>query len=39
MGYFSVRYDSRVVNYDRRAFIRLPTGYTGPEEILLRYFY
>ena len=26
MGYFPVRYDSRVVNYDRRGFIRLTTG-------------
>ena len=26
MGYFQVRYDSRVVIYDRRAFIRLTTG-------------
>ena len=26
MGYFQVRYDSRVVNYDRRGFIRLTTG-------------
>ena len=26
MGYFKVRYDSRVVNYDRRGFIRLATG-------------
>ena len=25
MGYFQVRYDSRVVNYDRRVFIRLAT--------------
>ena len=25
MGYFKVRYDSRVVNYDRRGFIRLAT--------------
>ena len=25
MGYFQVRYDSRVVIYDRRAFIRLAT--------------
>ena len=25
MGYFPVRYDSRVVNYDRRGFIRLAT--------------
>ena len=28
MGYFQVRYDSRVVIYDRRAFIRLATGVT-----------
>ena len=27
MGYFQVRYDSRVVNYDRRGFIRLATDY------------
>ena len=26
MGYFQVRYDSRVVNYERRGFIRLATG-------------
>ena len=26
MGYFPVRYDSRVVNYDRKKFIRLATG-------------
>ena len=26
MGYFQVRYDSRVINYDRRGFIRLSTG-------------
>ena len=26
MGYFSVRYNSRVENYDRRGFIRLATG-------------
>ena len=25
MGYFQVRYDSRVINYDRRGFIRLAT--------------
>ena len=25
MGYFPVRYDSRVVYYDRRGFIRLAT--------------
>ena len=28
MGYFQVRYDSRVVNYDRRGFIRLATDWT-----------
>ena len=27
MGYFQVRYDSRVVIYDRRGFIRLATGW------------
>ena len=26
MGYFQVRYDYRVVNYNRRGFIRLATG-------------
>ena len=26
MGYFQVRYDFRVVNYDRRFIIRLATG-------------
>ena len=26
MGHFQVRYDSRVVIYDRKAFIRLATG-------------
>ena len=26
MGYFHVRYNSRVVNYDRRGFIGLATG-------------
>ena len=26
MGYFQVRYDTRVVNYDHRGFIRLATG-------------
>ena len=28
MGYFPVRYDSRVLNYDHRGFIRLATGHT-----------
>ena len=26
MGYFQVRYDSRVVIYNRRGFIKLATG-------------
>ena len=26
MGYFQVKYDSRVVNYDRGGFIRLAAG-------------
>ena len=26
MDYFQVRYDFRVINYDRRGFIRLATG-------------
>ena len=38
MGYFPVRYDSRVVNYDHRGFIRLATG-AGPIKILKRKFY
>ena len=29
MGYFQVKYDSRVVIYDRRAFIRLATEDQG----------
>ena len=28
MGYFQVKYDSRVVNYNLRGFIRLATGHT-----------
>ena len=39
MGYFQVRYDSRVVNYDRRGFIRLATGgyvpFLSPESKML----
>ena len=27
MGYFQVRYDSRVINYERKMFIRLATGF------------
>ena len=29
MGYFPVRYDSRVVIYDRKMFIRLATSSYG----------
>ena len=29
MGYFQVRCDSRVVNYDRKGFIRLATGFNS----------
>ena len=29
MGYFQVRYDSRVVNYDHKLFIRLATENTN----------
>ena len=29
MGYFQVRCDSRVVNYNRRGFIRLATGLSA----------
>ena len=35
MGYFPVRYDSRVVNYDRRGFIRLATGLVVLGETLV----
>ena len=31
MGYFQVRYDSRVVIYDRRGFIRLANGLISVE--------
>ena len=31
MGYFPVRYDSRVVINDRRGFIRLATGGGGTD--------
>ena len=35
MGYFPVRYDSRVVIYERKLFIRLATGLvvTGGDSI------
>ena len=38
MGDFPVRYDSSVVIYDRRGFIRLATGY-GRCIALARYFF
>ena len=28
MEYFQVRYDSRVINYERKMFIRLTTDYS-----------
>ena len=36
MGYFQVRYDSRVVNYERKLFIRLATGHIGVFEVVTR---
>ena len=33
MGYFPVRYDSRVINYDRRGLIRLATGLLANVEL------
>ena len=35
MGYFQVRYDSRVVNYDRRGFLRLATEVDLPEACIV----
>ena len=32
MGYFPIRYDSRVVIYERKMFIRLATGFTEAVE-------
>ena len=34
MGYFQVRYDSRVVIYDHRAFIRLTTGVLSTKKTI-----
>ena len=34
MGYFQVRYDSRVVNYDCRGFLRLATVHKVQEQII-----
>ena len=36
MGYFPVTYDSGVVNYDRRGFIRLATGVVLPLNVAVR---
>ena len=35
MGYFKVRYDSRVVIYERKMFIRLATGRADIKKIVL----
>ena len=37
MGYFQVRYDSRVVIYDRRAFTRLTSGQSYKHFTLVNY--
>ena len=37
MGYFPVRYDSRVVIYDRRGFIRLATGHSVKSSVLTHF--
>ena len=37
MEYFLVRYDSRVVNYERKMFIRLATGHHEKQIKLVRY--
>ena len=36
MGYFQVRYDSRVVNYDRIGFIGLATGEKYLNQLQIR---
>ena len=36
MGYFQVRYDSRVVNYDCRGFIRLATEQQTNDEACVK---
>ena len=35
MGYFQVRFDSRVVIYDRRAYLRLTNEERGRERVTL----
>ena len=36
MGYFQVRYDSRVVNYNCRGFVRLATDMTKILNLMIR---
>ena len=36
MGYFQVRYDSKVINYDRRGVIRLATELTSQSKTLIK---
>ena len=36
MGYFPVRYDSRVVIYESKMFIRLATGHTDVGAMMTR---
>ena len=38
MGYLQVRYDSRVINYDRKLFIRLATDGLSEEENMAQLF-
>ena len=37
MGYFLVRYDSRVVIYERKMFIRLATGQSCKGSTIVNY--
>ena len=39
MGYFQVRYDSRVVNYELIGFIRLATASRGPLFMFMSSYY
>ena len=36
MGYFQVRYDSKVINYDHRGVIRLATELTSQSKTLIK---
>ena len=38
MGYFQVRYDSRVVIYERKMFIRLATGLMFSKHLFAQLF-